>query len=315
MNEFLWGLIPWGYQVLLIVEGMRNSFLDAVFPIITDFGSELGYIVLLSLVYWCVNKPVGQGLAYAYLFTSVLNSWIKDIWKIPRPHHAEIEPMLKEAAITERLSPLIIETSPSFLSGHTQGAVVVWGYMAYYFKKTWFRVLAVIMIGLIGFSRMYVGVHFPQDVIGGLIVGIIYLIIWIWAEPYVRTWLSGLKLSWKYILAVLVPLVVWLVHPTEGIATPMGAAMGLGVGYVLESQTVRFSTAGTIWRRILRGVLGLVVVLIVYFGLGFLFGTFDESMGATMELVWRLIRYALVGFTGGWVVPWLLAKVGLVETE
>ena len=198
MNEFLWNLIPWGYQVLLVIEGMRNSFLDAVFPIITNFGSELGYIVILLVVYLCVEKSVGQGLAYAYLFTSVLNSWIKDIWKIPRPPHPELEPhtrvdqLLNEAGIAERTSPLVLETSPSFLSGHTQGAMVVWGYLAYHFKNNWFRILAVIMIALIGFSRMYVGVHFPQDVIGGLIIGIIYLIIWIRAEPYVRRWLSGL---------------------------------------------------------------------------------------------------------------------------
>lgn len=173
MEQILWDLIPWGYQVLLSVEGMWNAFLDSVFPVLTDFGSELGYIVILSLVYWCMNKSVGQGLAFAYLYTSVLNSWIKLFYRIPRPDDPAVEALLDKVNISERLDPIRYETSHSFLSGHSQGAVVVWGYLAYHIKKTWFRILALIIILMIGFSRMYVGVHFPQDVIGGFIVGVI----------------------------------------------------------------------------------------------------------------------------------------------
>ena len=315
MEQFLWDLLPWGYQVLLSVEGMRNAFLDAVFPVLTDFGSELGYIVILSLVYWCVNKSVGQGLAFAYLYTSVLNSWIKLNYRIPRPDDPAVEALLDKVNISERLDPIRYETSPSFLSGHTQGAVVVWGYLAYHIKKTWFRILALLIIVLIGFSRMYVGVHFPQDVIGGLIVGVIYLIVWILAEPKVRAWLVDQRVIMRYALAVLVPLVVWFVNPSEATATPMGAALGLGVGYVLEGQTVRFSVSGTIWRRILRGVVGLIVILVSYFALGYIFGSFDESMGETMETIWRLVRYAIIGFGGGWFMPWLFVKIGLAEKE
>ncbi len=315
MGDFLWSIIPWGYQVLLSVEGMRNGFMDAVFPIITDIGSEVGYLVILSLVYWCVSKPVGQGLAYAYLFSTTLNTWIKDIWRIPRPDDPALEGKLERAGITRRLNPLRHETSPSFLSNHTQGAVVSWGYMAYGFKKAWFWVVAVIMVALLGFSRMYLGVHFPQDVIGGLVVGVVYLLLWLPAEPYVRTRLLELNLGWRYVLAVLAPLTVLMVHPVEGAVTPMGAAIGLGVGFVLEGQTLCFAVEGKWWRRVLRGALGLVVVFAVYFGLSALFGLFDESMGAVMEIVWRIVRYALVGFVGGWVVPWLFTLSRLAERE
>jgi hypothetical protein len=262
-----------------------------------------------------VNKSVGQGLAFAYLYTSVLNSWIKLYYGIPRPDHPAVESLLEESNVTERLNPIRFETSPSFLSGHTQGAVVVWGYLAYHIKMTWFRILAVLIILLIGFSRMYVGVHFPQDVIGGFIVGIIYLALWILLEPKVREWLSRQTVIVRYALAVLVPLVIWFINPSEATATPMGAAIGLGVGYILEGQTVNFSVTGSTWRRILRGAFGLVVILVSYFGLGYIFGTFDESMGETMGTIWRLVRYAIIGFGGGWFLPWLFVKIGLAESE
>ena len=55
------------------------------------------------------------------------------------------------------------------------------------------------------------------------------------------------------------------------------------------------------------------MVFAAYFGLSALFGLFDESMGAAMELVWRVIRYALVGFVGGWAVPWLFTLSRLAD--
>jgi membrane-associated phospholipid phosphatase len=315
MSDFLWRIISWGYQVLLNIEGMHNGFMDAAFPIITDIGDEMGYLVILSLVYWCINKAVGQGMAFAYLFSTTLNTWIKDFFRIPRPDDPVLEATLQRAGITHRLNPLRHETSPSFLSNHTQGALVSWGYMAYGFKKAWFWVVAVIMVILLGFSRLYLGVHFPQDVIGGLVIGVVFLLLWIRAEPYARTRLSELSLGWRYALAVLVPLVLLMVHPAEGVATPMGAVIGLGVGYVLEGQTLCFAVEGEWWRRVLRGALGLVVVFAVYLGLSALFGLFDESMGAAMAIVWRVIRYAMVGFVGSWVAPWLFTLSRLAERE
>jgi membrane-associated phospholipid phosphatase len=315
VKDFLWSIIPWGYQVLLDLEGMRTGSLNLVFSIITDMGSEIAYIVILSLLYWCVNKSVGQRLVYANLLTLTINAWIKDLWRIPRPDDPALEDTLSQAGIARRLDPLRHATDPAFVSGHTQGAAVTWGYMAARFKKTWFRVVAGLLVILIGFSRIYLGVHFPQDVIGGLIVGLAYLLLWVTVEPYARAWLSERGPGWRYALAVLVPLVMFLLYPVKSTATPIGAVIGLGVGFVLEGQNLRFIVAGAWWRRVLRGVVGLIAVLIAYVGLSALFGLFDESIGAWMEIVWRVIRYTLVGFVGGWVAPWLFTSIGLAESE
>lgn len=79
MGDFLWGIIPWGYRVLLDVEGMRNGLTDTVFLIITNIGNSMTYFIILTLLYWCVRKPMGHGFAYAFLLTGILNTWIKDI--------------------------------------------------------------------------------------------------------------------------------------------------------------------------------------------------------------------------------------------
>ena len=210
MEEYLWSLIPWGYLILLNIEAVRTNFLNAVFPIITDLGHELFYIVLITLVYWSVNKSVGQGLAYAYTFTVVLYSWIKGLFAIPRPGELDLETTLIKAGISPRLTVMRQVPGHAFVSGHAQASAVVWGYLAYHFKKTWFWVLAIILVMLISFSRMYLGVHFPQDVIGGLIIGIIYLILWLLFEPYIRTWLSNLRPLWKFTLVLVERIAVTL---------------------------------------------------------------------------------------------------------
>jgi hypothetical protein len=104
-----------------------------------------------------------------------------------------------------------------------------------------------------------------------------------------------------------------LIHPADDATRAMGAAMGLGVGYVLEGRTVRFKVDGEWWRRILRGALGLVVLVVAYLGLSRLFATFDESMGELMTTVWDVVRYALVGFTGAWVSPWIFTTARLAQ--
>jgi membrane-associated phospholipid phosphatase len=312
VEDLLWSIIPWGYQVLLTLEGMRSGLPNLFFAVITDVGSGIGYLVILTLIYWCVDKRVGQGLAYAHLFTATLNCWLKDLVRMPRPDDPALEDLLQQAGIAGRVQPLRHESSPAFPSGHTQGAMVAWGYMAYHFKKLWVSVLAILIIALIGFSRMYLGVHYPQDVIAGLIIGAVYLALWLWAEPYVRRWLSSLHVGWRYVGAVLVPLAVLVVHPVEATATTMGAVLGLGVGFVSEGQTLRFETGGQWWQRVLRGALGLVGIAITYGGLSVLFALWDVS-APFAELAWRVIRYALLGFVGGWGLPWLFTVIGLAS--
>ena len=315
MTEILWELIPWGYQVLLQIERWRTDLLDAVFPIITDIGGEIGYLIILSLVYWCVNKSIGKRLSYAYLFTATLNAWLKAIWRIPRPDSPALEPELQKANLSARLQPIRHETSLSFPSGHTQGAVVAWGYMAVRFARRWFWIVAVAMIGLIAFSRMYLGVHFPQDVIAGLVIGLLYVALWLWAEPRLHRWIATISVRQRYALAALVPLGVLLIHPVKDTATTLGAITGMGVGYVLESETLRFTVAGPFWQRAARAIVGLLLLILAYVGLSALFGLFDEQMGMTMAIIWRTLRYSLIGFVGSWIVPWSQMRVGLFKRE
>ena len=315
MTSILWQILPWGYQVLLEIEAMRNGFYNIIFPIITEIGGNLGYLFILAVVYWSVNKSIGQRLAYTYMFSAVISTWLKAVWGIPRPDSPAIENALEQAGISKRLAPLAHEVSPAFPSGHAFQAIISWGYMAIKIKKAWFWVLAVIMPLEIGFSRLYLGVHYPQDVIAGWIFGIIYLIIWWLAEPYIRNQLSKLGLGWRYALAVVVPLFLLLIYPVHDSSSAMGAIIGLGIGFVLEGQTIHFSVSGSLQQRVWRAFVGFVSILILFLGLKLFFETFDESVGPAMSIAWHVIRYAIIGFLAAWGAPWLFVRFGMAKQE
>jgi membrane-associated phospholipid phosphatase len=310
VENLLWSLVPWGYRFLLHLEGLRTGWLNAIALAATDLGSTTAAILVVTLVYWCVHKSTGQQLAYLYLLSATLNTWIKDLTRIPRPDSPALDPILQRAGIHDRVHPLSQESSFSFISGHTQGATVAWGYLASLVKKAWFWVLAVVLVALIGFSRMYLGVHFPQDVIGGLIVGVPYLAAWLLVTPYLLPRIGRLPTRWKYALSGLIPVGLLLIDPVQYTAQAMGAAIGLGVGFILESQTSRFTVEGDWRRRVLRGALGLVVILSIRYGLGLFPG--GEGQDA-LSVLRRTVEFALIGIVVAWLVPWLFVRLKLAD--
>jgi hypothetical protein len=166
---------------------------------------------------------------------------------------------------------------------------------------------------LIAFSRLYLGVHFPQDVVAGLAIGAVFLSVWLWGEPRVRSWLSDVGLGWQVGLALLIPLGILILLPGEDTAAAMGSAIGMGIGAALERQTVRSSVSGKMQRRVLRGTLGLALMLAIYAGLSALFSL--VHLEGSLELAWRALRYALLGFAGGWGAPWVFVQTRLANRD
>lgn len=317
MTDWLWELIPWGYRVLLSLEGIRSGALTLFFSAITDLGSNVGYLVILSLVYWCLTKYAGLELAYCTLFSATLNVWLKQIWDIPRPGDAALNGVLEQAGIQRRVTPLKEAALASFPSGHSQGAAVTWGYVAHILnapgRRHWAWFAAALLAALIAFSRLYLGVHFPQDVIAGLVIGAAFLALWLWIEPHARSRLDSLGVRWKVRLALLVPIVILALKPGEDAAAAMGAAAGMGIGSLFERQTLRFCVSGKAGQRLLRGLLGLALVLAAYAGLSALFSL--VQLEGTLALAWRALRYALIGLAGGWGAPWAFVRTGLASRQ
>jgi membrane-associated phospholipid phosphatase len=294
--EAIW---QWGIDLIHAIQVVHSPALDAFFKAITFMGEEEFFLILIPLFYWCVDWAGGARLAFIFLLSAYVNVGLKDILAHPRPFDLDATVKLHEV------------DGYGFPSGHSQSSVVVWGAIAAEFRKRWVWVVAVALIVLIGFSRVYLGVHFPTDVLGGWMVGAVVLAIYLATGPRIEVWLRRVGLTGQLALAVVVPLVLLLLHPTKDTASPMAALMGMGVGMALVRQIAPFSAAGPLRQRVARFLAGIVGTGILYFGLSAVF----PSEGEPLYFVMRIVRYVLVGVWAGLGAPWLFLRLRLASSE
>jgi membrane-associated phospholipid phosphatase len=307
VEDWLKSLVPWGTEILVRIQALKLSGLDPIWYFFTWLGYAEFYLIVLPLIYWCIHKEIGAALGYLAMLASWTADAIKYTFNIPRPSDP-------------RLVIKWPEKTPSFLSGHTVSAVANWGFLAVRFNRPLLWVVAIIAMLGIPLSRMFLGVHFPQDIIGGYVVGFILLIAFLKAEPVVARWAAARPVPVQLVLAVAFPLLLIFIHPSVPDAgypgaiavTTMAALTGMGVGLVMERALVNFSVQGPLLQRVLRLVLGLLLVLIIYAGPGLIL---PAGLPYRLQLLITYVRYGLVGWTMTFFAPWLFVKVGLAQRE
>lgn len=150
------------FAFLKFLESIRTDFFNNLFEFITILGEETIYIFLICIIYFMFDKKMAQKLFFIAATSIGLNCIIKNFVKLERPFaKGKISCVRPETA-----------TGYSFPSGHTQIASTCTSAIAFIFKKKWTYILAVCASVLVGFSRLYLGAHFPIDVIFGILLGV-----------------------------------------------------------------------------------------------------------------------------------------------
>jgi membrane-associated phospholipid phosphatase len=292
VGQFLESLIPWGTAAIQAVQTIHSPVLDALFVAISFLGNVEGYLLLLPLIYWCLDARLGRRLAIVVFFSLTTNFLAKIVYSLPRPDPAQVRAVLEE-------------TSPSFPSGHAQGTLVLGGYLIQAWHSRLFRLVALVMIVLVGFSRVYVGVHFPQDIVGGWVIGLIILGLYLWLEPDVTALLRGWPLWGQLIPAIIIPLGLFALKPVNEFVPSAAGMLGFSLGLVIEQHFLKFKTDGAWPQRALR-YLGIVLVVALWAGSRLVFPP---------GVLFRFIRYALTAFTAAYVVPLILVRLGWAAQE
>ncbi|HUS17043.1 MAG TPA: phosphatase PAP2 family protein, partial [Chloroflexia bacterium] len=140
-------------ETLLWLESLRSPLLTGFFTAVTFLGSEDFLLLVLPVVYWCVNRTLGLRLVAVLLGSAFLNDVLKE-W-------------VAEARPGPPAHPLATDTAPgkAWPSGHAQDAAALWGTLAGQLRRGWAWAAALIVIALIGVSRLYLAVHWPIDVL------------------------------------------------------------------------------------------------------------------------------------------------------
>lgn len=276
-------------------------------------GGEYGYLVLLPVVYWGISKHHGKRLMVLALGAALVGQYLKSAFRRPRPF--TVSP--------ERITPMLEQTGYGIPSGHTLFGTVVAGYGWYRFPRPWVRVAAVAFVLLMGVSRMVHGLHFPQDVIAGLLLGVGIVTLFWWLDTRfsnaLGTWplprflvLIGIATAVAFVLALLVE------HEYEErktLLSVVGALCGGLSGFVLENRFVRFSSDGPIRTRILRVVVGLFVTVVLFVGLDYLYDVVVAGSTGIGAMVIYVIRYGLVALCVAAGAPFLFVRLRLAGTE
>ena len=317
-----------GSEIIIYLQQI-GAWLLIPMEIFTFLGDEWFYLFVAPIIYWCISPGLGLRLGILLMFSAGINSILKFQLHTPRPYWIE-----------ENVIPYSTNVSFGAPSGHAQNAVVLWGFLAYWIRRSMIWILAIFLIFMISISRLYLGVHYPHDTLAGWLVGGLILFAYIKLEKPFLVWLNTKSAGYKILLAFLVSsfllvIGIGLVLGTqqwkipESIAdagstppltndtlmeknisdmiTSSAALFGFSIGAIWIGRYGGFSAEGSIWQRIVRSIIGIFGVGVLYAGLSYLF---PEGYNLTAQ-IFRYIKYALLAIWIAGGAPILFMKLNV----
>lgn len=267
-------------EFIRALQNIRTPALTYFFELVTTVGGPQLLIGILPLVFWCISTQTGFRVLLVVLLTAYLNSLLKDLGPLLLPSDSglySVRPylMYPDEVWTCRRDPLFDpnaalaqlcyeEDSRAFPSGHAQVTIVAWSYFALLVRRRFFTVLAGIWVLLIGVSRVYLGQHWPTDVIGGWLIGLMVLVGALFVFSRWRG--SSHDLNWWLVggLGLALPLLLLVdPEPQSSRSSVLGLLVGVVLGYPLQKRYAPFGVR-TVWpmqiAKVMVGVLGVVAI-------------------------------------------------------
>ena len=294
-------------QILLFFSGTHTEFQNGLVQFLTMFGEEVLLVAIAMFIYWNINKRSGYVVCMSLMSALTVTGIAKAIVRFPRPWHVieELDVVRKHTA-----------TGYSFPSGHTTSAASAFTAIALMFKKRWLSIVCALAIILVGLSRLYLCVHWPLDVAGGLIIGcgVSFLLSGTFASLFddkernikASVIIGCISALAAFALAIVIFIDEGSSDAFADLSSAIATLSGMSFGCALERSRFDYVIEEGQWKKkILRFVIGLIGAFVIAYGLK----AFFSAVGIGNSLT-RALRYTLFGFWGG-VYPLVGKKLRL----
>ncbi len=293
-------LLYFPLEIIRWLQGYENAFWDFFFDGVSILGEEYFYIMVLGLVYWVLNKRLGEFLGITLGASITFNNVAKNIFSHPRPFEAYPDEVTNKRPGTA--------TGHSMPSGHVQGSASVFFAFAFYLKKRYLFIIASIITILMMFSRMYLGVHYIQDVVAGAVIAILIAFVMHYFSRKYADDMGALHKFYLVTLLLFLPFYFILANSVSAndFFKGYGILVGIVIGVMVEKKYVKFSLDIPLWKKGLRYILGLVMMGSVLIGVGLIFDFVITNV--LVKNILDFVRYFLVAFVGLGVYPYIFKR-------
>jgi membrane-associated phospholipid phosphatase len=319
----LFALYRWGIDLIERIQSVQSPGLTAFVKAFSALGTELLYIPALLLLLWCVDERKGARLGCIVILSTFVNGFFKDFFKQPRPF--ALEPSVG----------LAFEPTYGLPSGHAQLSLcfvlplAAWacgsGFARRRGVKTAIRLWAALFILGIACTRLYLGVHFPTDILAGWLLGALILGLWFLLEPRAAPLLESGGLRPALIASAVAAILMNALFPRD--SSLAGLFLGFAGGSALMRNRFPYNAAsGALPVRLLRYALGLAGGALIYRGLALALPGGDSLFASlpSWNAAWgvaspyyelgRFVRHGLLGLWASALAPRLFLSLRLAAS-
>ena len=246
----------WEDALILFLQthfGDVGTFIATVF---TYLGETVFIVGVFAVVYFWINKEAGKFAATNLMAASVFNPMIKNVALRLRPYMANdsiqcLKPVEKGDIMNVELQGY------SFPSGHSSASSTVYLSFARFFRKKAVWIVAIAATALVGFSRFYLGVHYPTDVLAGWLLGVLIVVI-------VGSLQKTIQKKWiLYLILLAVSVPGWFYCKSADFYTGFGMMAGFFAGSLFEERFIGFKDP----EKWYIGLIRTVGTVAIYFAL------------------------------------------------
>lgn len=244
----------WQLDWIYFIQHFRSPVLDHWFFFWNFFDRQELYFIVIPFLWLGIHWKWGVRFFYLLSFSSLVNFLLKMIFMTPRPF------------ILDPSVALIAVPDPGFPSGGAQTAALLGGLLIWEWRKSfWGWFIGLNFFFWLSLSRLYLGVHFPMDLLGGWLVGILLLRAFYKFDPLIEKW--GKKQSWTFIFVTLtiVSLLLPLLFPFGRTLVFAGASEGVILALFLSSRFHLLVDPQSLKEGIFRSLFGIVGIFLLVF--------------------------------------------------